>query len=99
MLARKASGEVDGFIIEGPTAGGHNAPPRAVSRDSTSAGSRSTASAMWWTWRRSASSGLPFWLAGGAGQPGRLREAQQAGAAGIQVGTLFAYCDESDLSG
>ena len=42
--------------------------------------------------------GIPFWLAGGAGQPGRLREAQAAGAAGIQVGTLFAYCDESDLS-
>ncbi|MBN1590360.1 MAG: nitronate monooxygenase, partial [Pirellulales bacterium] len=27
-LARKASGHVDGFVIEGPTAGGHNAPPR-----------------------------------------------------------------------
>jgi nitronate monooxygenase len=27
-LARKANGRVDGFIIEGPTAGGHNAPPR-----------------------------------------------------------------------
>src|SRR4051812_46768638 len=28
MLARKASGRVDGFVIEAPTAGGHNAPPR-----------------------------------------------------------------------
>src|SRR5690606_33256681 len=28
MLSRKASGYVDGFVIEGPTAGGHNAPPR-----------------------------------------------------------------------
>jgi NAD(P)H-dependent flavin oxidoreductase YrpB (nitropropane dioxygenase family) len=27
-LAKKASGRVDGFIVEGPTAGGHNAPPR-----------------------------------------------------------------------
>ena len=27
-LARKSSGRVDGFIVEGPTAGGHNAPPR-----------------------------------------------------------------------
>jgi len=26
MLARKSNGRVDGFIIEGPTAGGHNAP-------------------------------------------------------------------------
>jgi NAD(P)H-dependent flavin oxidoreductase YrpB (nitropropane dioxygenase family) len=28
MLARKASGRVNGFVVEGPTAGGHNAPPR-----------------------------------------------------------------------
>jgi NAD(P)H-dependent flavin oxidoreductase YrpB (nitropropane dioxygenase family) len=42
--------------------------------------------------------GLPFWLAGGAGRRGRLEEACAAGAAGIQVGTLFAYCDESGLA-
>ena len=28
MLSKKATGRVDGFIVEGPTAGGHNAPPR-----------------------------------------------------------------------
>src|SRR5690606_12727746 len=28
MLARKSTGHVDGFVVEGPTAGGHNAPPR-----------------------------------------------------------------------
>ena len=28
MMAKKASGRVDGFVVEGPTAGGHNAPPR-----------------------------------------------------------------------
>lgn len=27
-LVRKANGRVDGFVIEGPIAGGHNAPPR-----------------------------------------------------------------------
>ena len=27
-LAKKASGRVDGFVVEGDTAGGHNAPPR-----------------------------------------------------------------------
>ena len=32
MLARKATGRVDGFVIEGPTAGGHNAPPRGGPR-------------------------------------------------------------------
>jgi NAD(P)H-dependent flavin oxidoreductase YrpB (nitropropane dioxygenase family) len=32
MLVRKASGRVDGFVIEGTTAGGHNAPPRGALR-------------------------------------------------------------------
>ena len=31
-LARKANGSVEGFIVEGPTAGGHNAPPRGEPR-------------------------------------------------------------------
>src|ERR1017187_9103903 len=30
VLARKASGSVQGFIVEAPTAGGHNAPPRGT---------------------------------------------------------------------
>ena len=34
-LARKASGRVDGFVVEGPTAGGHNAPPRGEPRFSS----------------------------------------------------------------
>jgi NAD(P)H-dependent flavin oxidoreductase YrpB (nitropropane dioxygenase family) len=44
MLARKASGRIDGFVIEGATAGGHNAP-RAERCSSTTVASRSTASA------------------------------------------------------
>ena len=42
--------------------------------------------------------GLPFWIAGGAGSPERLNAACDAGAAGIQVGTLFAYCEESGMT-
>ncbi|MGE5231673.1 MAG: nitronate monooxygenase, partial [Deltaproteobacteria bacterium] len=42
--------------------------------------------------------GLPFWVAGGAGSPEALADARRAGAAGVQVGTLFAYCDESGLA-
>jgi NAD(P)H-dependent flavin oxidoreductase YrpB (nitropropane dioxygenase family) len=41
--------------------------------------------------------GLPFWLAGGAGSPAGVRAALDAGAVGVQVGTLFAYCDESGI--
>lgn len=97
MLARKASGRVDGFIIEGPTAGGHNAPPRGETRYNEKGeplyGPRDVVDL-----GKLAELGLPFWLAGGAGRPGRLAEAQAAGAAGIQVGTLFAYAEESGIS-
>jgi nitronate monooxygenase len=29
-LVRKSNGRVDGFVVEGPSAGGHNAPPRGA---------------------------------------------------------------------
>lgn len=41
--------------------------------------------------------GIPFWLAGGYGSPEKLAEALKAGAAGVQVGTAFAFCEESGL--
>lgn len=96
-MARKASGRIDGFIVEAPTAGGHNAPPRGEPRFSPRGepvyGARDEVDLA-----RIRELGLPFWIAGGAGWPERLRAARQAGAAGIQVGTLFAYCDESGLT-
>ena len=96
-LARKASGKVDGFIVEGPTAGGHNAPPRGESKfnekgeplygakDEVDLGAIQKL-------------GLPFWLAGGYGRPDKLKESLALGATGIQVGTAFAYCRESGLT-
>jgi len=97
MLARKASGRIDGFIIEGPTAGGHNAPPRGAPRFTEGGepiyGERDVVDLP-----QLAELGLPFWLAGGTGRAGSLRDATAAGASGIQVGTLFAYCDESGLA-
>jgi len=96
-LARKASGRVDGFVVEGPTAGGHNAPPRGEPRFSSEGeplyGERDVVDL-----EKIRELGLPFWLAGGAGTPDGLRAALSAGAAGVQVGTLFAYCDESGLA-
>jgi nitronate monooxygenase len=96
MLARKANGRVDGFIIEAPIAGGHNAPPRASGqfneRGEPLYGDRDVVDL-----DGVAELGLPFWLAGGTGSPERLREALDAGATGIQVGTLFAYSDESGI--
>jgi len=104
-LARKASGRVDGFVIEGPTAGGHNAPPRGGSEGAhgPSGANGSAAPQVVYGPRdevdlaKVRDLGLPFWLAGGVGSPAGLRQARAEGAAGIQVGTLFAYADESGL--
>ena len=96
MLARKSNGRVDGFVVEGPTAGGHNAPPRGKmkfnDRGEPVYGKRDDVdlSAM-------KSLNLPFWLAGSYGLPERVQDALEAGAAGVQVGTAFAFCEESGL--
>ncbi len=96
-LARKANGRVDGFIVEGPTAGGHNAPPRGPMQLNNAGepiyGERDVVDLV-----KLRALGLPFWVAGGAGSPKGLQHALDAGAAGIQVGTLFAYADESGIT-
>jgi nitronate monooxygenase len=93
-LARKANGRVDGFIVEGPTAGGHNAPARGAAQLNENGepiyGERDVVDL-----EKMRELGVPFWLAGGTGSPTQVQHALAEGAAGVQVGTLFAYCDES----
>jgi nitronate monooxygenase len=95
-MLKRANGQVDGFVIEGPTAGGHNAPPRGkLQLDQTGQpiyGERDRVDL-----GKIRDLGLPFWLAGGYGSPEKVREALAAGATGVQVGTAFAYCVESGL--
>jgi NAD(P)H-dependent flavin oxidoreductase YrpB (nitropropane dioxygenase family) len=96
MLAKKANGRVDGFVVEGPTAGGHNAPPRG-SRNGGGGTDPVYGERDMVDLEKLRRLGLPFWRAGGTGRPGELRDTQEAGGAGIQVGTLFAFCQESGL--
>jgi len=95
-LARKSNGTVDGLIVEGETAGGHNAPPRGV-QELTAAGEPIYGLRDQVDLAKIRELALPFWLAGSYGQPGKLAEARQLGAAGIQVGTAFAFCEESGI--
>ncbi len=94
MLATKASGEVNGFVVELPVAGGHNAPPRAKGQFNDAGepiyGERDVPDL-----EAIAALGKPFWLAGGYAEPEHINEALEAGATGVQVGTAFAYCNES----
>lgn len=87
----------DGFIVEGPRAGGHSAPPRGtltLDADGDPVyGARDQADLA-----KVAALGLPFWLAGGYASPEQVAAARAAGAAGVQVGTLFAMASESGLT-
>jgi len=96
MLTRKANGRVDGFIVEGPAAGGHNAPPRGTpqwnQRGEPVYSNRDVVDL-----RAILALQRPFWLAGAYGFPERVVQALNAGATGVQVGTAFAFCRESGV--
>jgi nitronate monooxygenase len=95
-LKLKANGRVDGFIVESPLAGGHNAPPRGPLRIDENGepiyGPRDVVAL-----EEMKELGLPFWMAGSYATPERLAEVQACGATGIQIGTLFAFANESGL--
>lgn len=95
-MLRRASGKVDGLVIEGPTAGGHNAPPRGKLK-LTSAGEPVYSERDQVNIAELRALGVPFWLAGGYGNPAKLRQAVEQGAAGVQVGTAFAFSRESGM--
>lgn len=97
MLATKSTGEVDGFVVEYPVAGGHNAPPRKRGEFNDAGepiyGDRDVPDL-----DAIAELGKPFWLAGGYAEPYQVKAALEAGATGVQVGTAFAYCNESGFT-
>lgn len=97
-LLRSTGGRVDGFVVEGPTAGGHNAPPRnhaagLSARGEPVYGPRDQADLA-----RLQRLGRPFWLAGGFGADGGLARARALGAHGVQLGTPFAFSADSGLT-
>ncbi|MGW7404314.1 nitronate monooxygenase [Streptomyces sp. NPDC054833] len=95
-LNRSPETTPDGFVVEGHRAGGHSAPPRGPMRLDEQGdplyGPRDTPD-----FAKMAALGLPFWIAGGQCGPDQLRQARAAGAAGVQLGSVFALCEESGL--
>ncbi|MBE1497584.1 NAD(P)H-dependent flavin oxidoreductase YrpB (nitropropane dioxygenase family) [Amycolatopsis lexingtonensis] len=96
-LAADPTTRPDGFVVEGHSAGGHNAPPRGPRRLDAQGqplyDDRDIVEP-----RQMAGIGLPFWMAGSYGTPSGLTDALAGGAAGVQVGTAFALCRESGMA-
>ncbi len=96
LMVKKATGPIDGLIVEGHVAGGHNAPPRGKMLFDDSGepiyGARDNINT-----DKLKELGVPFWMAGSYGEPEQLESALAFGAAGIQVGSPFALCRESGI--
>ncbi|HMS24211.1 MAG TPA: nitronate monooxygenase [Acidimicrobiia bacterium] len=97
FLLKDEETKPDGFVIELPTAGGHNSPPRGkLQLDEVGQpiyGDRDMPDLS-----KFKDLGIPFWIAGGWGKPTMLKDALDLGAQGIQVGTAFAFSKESGFS-
>lgn len=90
-LLKTTNGQVDGFVLEHHSAGGHNAPPRRGERVGFGPADEPKLAAM-------RELGVPFWLAGARASREGLSEALRFGAAGVQLGTVFAFCAESGMT-
>lgn len=96
-LARDPEIRPDGFVVEGPLAGGHSAPPRGkMTLDDSgqpiySAKDEADIDKM-------VALGFPFWLAGAWATPEKVAEARSVGSHGVQVGTVFALAAESGIT-
>lgn len=96
MAKRLPSGSIQGFVIELPTAGGHNAPPRAKGvfdeigqpvygpKDEVA-------------FEKLTALGIPFWIGGSFASPQGLAKAKALGAVGIQAGSIFALSEDSGM--
>jgi NAD(P)H-dependent flavin oxidoreductase YrpB (nitropropane dioxygenase family) len=96
MAKRLPADSIQGFVVEMPTAGGHNAPPRIKGIfDETGQpvyGQKDEVS-----FKNLESLNIPFWVAGSLASPEGLAEAQAVGAVGIQAGSVFALSDNSGM--
>ncbi len=96
MVKRLSRGSIQGFVVELPTAGGHNAPPRekGVFDESGQSvyGPKDEVA-----FQKLRDLGIPFWIGGSFASPEGLAKAQALGAKGVQAGSIFALSEDSGV--
>lgn len=100
ILAKRFKDIPDGFIIEEPIAGGHNAPPRPHKEgpDLDERGQPIYSERDYANLEKMRALDVPFWLAGGYGTREGLKRARSLGARGVQIGSIFAMAEESGMT-
>ena len=97
MVAKLPPGSIQGFVVELPTAGGHNAPPRKKGVfDETGQPLYGEKDEVAFDVLRDL--GIPFWVGGSFASPEGLARAQALGAVGIQAGSIFALSEDSGMN-
>lgn len=94
FLKKDPATKPDAYIVELPSAGGHNSPPRGVLQLDES-GQPVYSERDFPDLAKLGELGVPFWIAGSWAKPKKLVQARELGARGIQVGTAFAFSQES----
>ena len=97
VLAQKLKGSIHGFVVEEPTAGGHNAPPREPVLNENGEPLPVYGPKDYADFRQMVDLGLPFWVGGSYANPDGLARALSLGAQGIQAGSIFALCQNSGM--
>jgi len=90
MILKLKPGDIYGFVVEEPSAGGHNAPPRKK-------GERVYGEKDIVNYEKIHKLGVPFWIGGAHASPEKLTWALSIGASGIQAGSIFALSEESGM--
>jgi NAD(P)H-dependent flavin oxidoreductase YrpB (nitropropane dioxygenase family) len=98
FIKKLPPGCIQGFVVETPTAGGHNAPPRTRVKDLfTGAIHHEYGPDDVVRYKELEDTGIPFWIGGSYASPLHLAKARSLGARGIQVGTAFAFSRDSGM--
>lgn len=98
FLKKLPAGSVQGFVVEEPTAGGHNAPPRKLILNEWGEPAPIYGEKDIVNYPALAELDVPFWIGGSYASPEKLKWALSVGAKGIQAGSIFALSDDSGMN-
>lgn len=113
-MLKRANGKgptkgIQGFVMELPTTGGHNAPPRGFRYDPVAKshaidlnkrgepvyGPKNKVDLS--KFAKAVKDKVPFWMAGAYAHADKFKDAIKLGAQGVQCGTVFALAKESGM--